>query len=74
MREREQAEKKGAWSEAEQQTLLDAMSTHPTPKSIARHVSKKTGRSERAVLARLQKIGFSHSSGQSFRTRQGFQR
>lgn len=63
-----------AWSSEEQAILLDAISGSPSLAGIIESVSQKTGRSRQSIERRLQKIGYLHSSGQSFRGAQGFVR
>lgn len=62
------------WGSEEQAILLDALSESSSLAGIIESVSQKTGRSYLSVERRLRKMGFLHSSGQSFRGRQGFVR
>lgn len=63
-----------AWSCDEQTILLDAMSESHSLVAIVESVTRQTGRSRRSVENRLRKMGFLHSSGQTFRGAQGFAR
>mgnify|MGYP003150602261 CR=1 FL=1 len=72
----EQVQTRGtqAWSAEEQAILLDAISTSFSLAGIIESVSQKPGRSRQSIERRLRKMGFLHTSGQTFRGAQGFVR
>ena len=74
MSDQDSKEFQRAWSCDEQTILLDAMSESHSLVAIVESVARQTGRSRRSVENRLRKMGFLHSSGQTFRGAQGFVR
>lgn len=59
------------WTSEQQAALLDLMSKHGSLSILIHEAAKVTGRSEKSVLRRLQKIGFMNRHGTTFKAKAG---